>query len=59
MVLKKIFESSLGSKEIKPVSPKGHQPQIFIERTDAEALKYWPPDAKSRVLGKDSDPGKD
>ena len=30
------FESPLYSKEIKPVSPKGNQPWIFIGRTDAE-----------------------
>ena len=28
---------SLGSKEIKPVNPKGNQPWIFIGRTDAVA----------------------
>ena len=27
----------MDSKEIKPVSPKGNQPRIFIGRTDAEA----------------------
>ena len=27
----------MGSKEIKPVSPKGNQSRIFIERSDAEA----------------------
>ena len=30
-------ESSLDSKEIEPVNPKGNQPLIFIGRTDAEA----------------------
>ena len=33
----KTLESPLDCKEIKPVSPKGNQPQIFIGRTDAEA----------------------
>ena len=28
-------------------------------RTDAEALILWPPDAKSRLTGKDPDAGKD
>ena len=37
MVLEKTLESFLDSKEIKPVNPKGNQPQIFIGRTDAEA----------------------
>ena len=33
----------------------------FIQRTDAEAKSpiLWPPDAKSRVIGKDPDAGKD
>ena len=49
MVLKKTFESPLGSEEIKPVSPKGNQSEIFIGRTDAEAETpiLWPPDAKN------------
>ena len=42
----------LDSKEIKPVSPKGKQPCIFIERTDAEAPIFWPPDMKSDPLEK-------
>ena len=33
MVLEKILESSLDSKEITPVNPKGNQPWIFIGRT--------------------------
>ena len=34
---------------------------MFIGRTDAEAevLILWPPDAKSRLIGKDPDAGKD
>ena len=34
---------------------------MFIGRTDAEAEAsiLWPPDAKSRLVGKDSDAGKD
>ena len=63
MVLEKTLESSLDSKEIKPVNPKGNQPWIFTGRTDAEAeaeaLTLWPPDAKSRLFGKDPDAGKD
>ena len=55
----KTFESSLNSKEIKPVSPKGNQSWIFIGRTDAEAPILWPPDAKSQVTGKDPKDGKD
>ena len=37
VVLEKTLESPLDCKEIKPVSPKGNQPWIFIRRTDAEA----------------------
>ena len=32
---------------------------IFIGRTNAEAPILWPPDAKSWLIGKDSDAGKD
>ena len=48
-------------KEVKPVHPKGNQSWISIGRTDAEAEApiLWPPDAKSRLSGKDSDAGKD
>ena len=49
VVLGKTLESSLVSKEIKPVNPKGNQPWIFTGRTDAEAEApiLWPPDVKS------------
>ena len=61
VVLEKIPESSLDSKEIKPVNLKGNQPWIFIRRIDAEAEApiVWPPDVKSWLIGKDSDAGKD
>ena len=59
VVLEKILKSPLDSKEIKPVSPKGNQHWIFIGRTDAEAPILWPPEAKSRLIGKDTDAGKD
>ena len=56
VVLEKILENHLHSKEIKPVTPKGNQPWIFIGNTDAEAEApvLWPPNAKSWVdsLGK-------
>ena len=57
VVLEKTLESPLDSKEIKPVNPKGNQHSIFIGRTDAEveAPKLWPPDMKSRLIGKDPD----
>ena len=53
------LESPLDSKEIKPVSPKGNQPWIFIGRTVAEAPILWPPDVTSWLIGKDPDAGKD
>ena len=54
-----MLESPLDSREIKPVNSKGNQPWIFIGRTDAEAPVLWPPDVKSRLIGKDCDAGKD
>ena len=61
MVLEKILESPLDCKEIKSGNPKGNQSWIFIGRTDAEAETpiLWPPDAKSWLIGKDPDAGKD
>ena len=55
------FPCSLDSKEIKPASPKGNQPLIFIGRADdeAEAAILWQPDVKSWLIGKDPVPGKD
>ena len=55
------LESPLDCKEIKPVNPKGNQTWIFIGRTDAEAVVpiHWPPDAKSWLIRKDLDVGKD
>ena len=60
-MMEEILESSLDSKEIKSVNPKGNQSWIFIGRadTEAEAPKLWPPDAKSRLIGKDPAAGKD
>ena len=61
VVLEKTLESPLDSKEIQPVHPKGDQFWVFIGRTDveAEAPVLWPPDAKSWLIGKDPDSGKD
>ena len=55
VVLEKILENPLDSKEIKPVNPKGNQSWIFIGRTGAEveAPILWPPDRKSQFIGKD------
>ena len=61
MVLEKTLESSLDSKEIKLVNPKGNQSWIFIGRIDAEAEApiLWPPDSKNLLIRKDPDAGKD
>ena len=59
VVLEKTLECPLDSKGIKPVKPKGNQSWILIERTNAEAWLLWPPDAKSWLIGKDLDAGKD
>ena len=56
--LEKTLESHLDCKVIQPVSPKGSQSWIFIERTDAEALVLWPRDGKNWLIGKDPDAGK-
>ena len=61
VVLEKILESALDSKEIQPVHPKGNQSWILIGRTDAESETpiLWPPDAKNWLIWKDADAGKD
>ena len=62
VVLEKTLESPpFNCKEIKPVNPKRNQLWIFIGRTDveAEAPILWTPDAKSWLIRKDHDAGKD
>ena len=60
-MLEKNLESLLDYKEIQPVNPKGNQYWIFIGRTDVEAETpvLWPPHAKSWLIGKDPNAGKD
>ena len=58
VMLEKTPENLLDCKEIKPVNPKGNQSWIFIGRTDAEAPILWSPDAKSWLVRKDTDAGK-
>ena len=55
------LESPLDCKEIQPIHPKGDWSCVIIGRTDAEAETpvLWPPDAKSWLIGKDPDAGKD
>ena len=61
VVLEKTVESPLDCKQIQPVHPKGDQSWVFIGRTDIEAETpiLWPPDAKSWLIWKDPDAGKD
>ena len=61
VVLEKTLESPLNCKEIQPVNTKGHQPWIFIRRTDAETEVpiLWPCEAKSQLIGKKIDAGRD
>ena len=61
MVLEKTLESPLDYKEIQPVHPEGDQSSVFIGRTDdeAEAPVLWPRHAKSWLIGKDPDAGRD
>ena len=61
VVLEKTLESPLDCKEIQPVHPKGDQSCMFTGRTDVESktLMLWPPNAKSWLIGKDSDAGRD
>ena len=61
VVLEKILESPLDSKESKWVNPKGNQPWIVTGKTDAEveAPVLWPPNMKSWLMWKDPDAGKD
>ena len=60
LALEKSLESPWDCKKIKSVNPKANKLRIFIGRTiaEAEALMFWPPDAKSWFTGKDPDPGK-
>ena len=62
VVLEKTLESPLDYKEIQPVHPKGNQSWVFIGRNDVESETLWilwPPDAKSWLIWKDPDAGKD
>ena len=61
VVLEKTLESPLDCKEIQPVHAEGDESWVFIGRTDAEAETpiLWPPHAKSWLIGKDPDAGRD
>ena len=61
VVLEKTCGNLLECKHIKPVNLNENQSWIFTGRNDAEAEApiLWPPDAKSWLIGKDPDGGKD
>ena len=61
VVLEMTLESPLDCKEIQPVHSEGDQPQDLFGRNDvkAEAPVLWPPHAKSWLIGKDFDAGRD
>ena len=55
------YVSPLDCKEIQPVHSEGDQPWDFFGGNDtkAETPVLWPPHAKSWLIGKDSDAGRD
>ena len=61
MVLEKTLESPLDCKESQPVHSKEDQSWVFFGRNDAKAETpvLWPPHAKSCLLRKHSDAGRD
>ena len=61
MVLEKTLESPLDCKEIQPVHSKEDQAWVFFVRNDAKAETpvLWPPHAKSWLIWKDPDAGRD
>ena len=61
VVLEKTPESPLDCKEIQPVHSKGGLSWVFFGRADAKAETpiFWPPHAKSWLIWKDSDAGRD
>ena len=61
VIFKKMLIAAYSNSYIQPVHPKGDQSWVFIRRTDVEAETpiLWPPDAKSWLISKDPDAGKD
>ena len=61
MVFHKTLESPLDCKKVQPVHSEGDQSWVFFGRTDAKAETpiLWPHHAKSWLIGKDSDDGRD
>ena len=61
VVLEKTLESPFDCKEIQPVHSEGDQPWDFFGRNDAKAETpvLWPLHARSWLIGKNSDAGRD
>ena len=59
VVLEKTLKSPLDCKEIQPVHSEGDQSWLFTGRTKAKTPVLWLPDAKSWLIGKDPDAGRD
>ena len=61
MVLEKTLESPWDCEEIQPINSKGDKPWDFFggNGAKAETPVLWPPHAKSCLIGKDSDAGRD
>ena len=61
VVMEKTLDSPLDCKELQPIQPKEKESWIFFGRTDpeAEAPILWSPDAKSWLICKDPETGKD
>ena len=61
MVLEKTLESPLDCKEIQPVHSEGDQPWDFFGSNDAKAETpvVWSPHAKSSLIRKGPDAGRD
>ena len=61
VLLEKTLASPLDCMEIQPVHPKRDQSCVFFGRADAKAEipVLWPPHAKSWLIGKDSDAGRE
>ena len=60
-MLEKTLESPLDCKEIQPIHSEGDQSWNFFgsNRAKAETPVLWPPHAKTWLIGKDSDAGRD
>ena len=58
-MLEKTLESPLDCKEIQPVHPEGDQPWDIFGRNDAKAKLQYFGNLMRRLIGKDSDAGRD